>query len=207
MVAFVEAVIKENDQVRKYFDDALRDAKEKHLQTNAYGQDDRVFKFFFTIGFAGELATRYGITGWPASEALTAAITEFKRWIEHKGGYGNQEEKMMLHALRCLFQKHQYSRFLPINEYNDTDESKTMHELIGYRKSTRDSTTFYAYPERLREALKRELTADIDDVLKLADGLGMLERTDDKHFTKVVRIKNKNVRMVVFNNKILTDES
>jgi hypothetical protein len=61
MVAFVEAFIKETDQVRKYFDAALRDSKEKHLPKHAGGQDDRVFKFFFTIGFAGELATRYGI--------------------------------------------------------------------------------------------------------------------------------------------------
>jgi putative DNA primase/helicase len=67
MTAFVENVIKEMDSVRKYFDDALREAKEKHLPSEANGQDDRVFKFFFTIGFAGELATRYGITGWSAS--------------------------------------------------------------------------------------------------------------------------------------------
>jgi prophage antirepressor-like protein len=56
MRAFVENVIKETDSIQKYFDDALREAKEKHLPGGASGQDDRVFKIFFTIGFAGELA-------------------------------------------------------------------------------------------------------------------------------------------------------
>jgi hypothetical protein len=103
MTAFVENVIKETDSLRKYFDKALRDSKEKHLPSYANGQDDRVFKFFFTIGFAGELASRYGITGWPAGEALTAAVDEFNRRIEHKGGIGNQEEKMMLEQIKHFF--------------------------------------------------------------------------------------------------------
>jgi hypothetical protein len=111
----------------------------------------------------------------------------------------------MLHALRCFFQKHQYSRFLPLNEYNDVQE-RTVNEAIGYRKDTDNGTVFYAYPERFRDALKREITADIDDVLKLACWLKMLERTDNTHFTKMVRIKNGNVRMLVFNSKVLADE-
>ncbi|MDR3187262.1 MAG: DUF927 domain-containing protein, partial [Holosporaceae bacterium] len=205
MIAFVKNVIREMDLVRKYFDDALRDSKEKHLLCSANGQDDRVFKFFYTIGFAGELATRYGITGWPAGEALAAAMNEFGRWIAHKGGFGNQEEKQMLHALRCFFQKHQYSRFLLIDKYNEVAE-KTLNEAIGYRKNTDAGTIFYAYPERLKDALKREIVADIDDVLKLTAMLGMLERTDKKHLTKMVRIKNKEVRMLVFNGKVLADE-
>jgi hypothetical protein len=112
---------------------------------------------------------------------------------------------MLLYSLRCFFQKHQYSRFLLIDQYNEV-EQKNANEAIGYRKDTDGGIVFYAYPERLKDALKQEITADIDDVLRLTAGLGILERTDNKHFTKMVRIKNRNVRMLVFNSKILADE-
>jgi uncharacterized protein (DUF927 family) len=112
--AFVENAIKELDLLPKYFKDALRETKEKHLPSEAYGQDDRVFKFFFTLGFAGELATRYGISGWPVGAALTAAIDEFGHWIAHKGGYGNQEEKRMLEQVKHFFATYSQSKFQQI---------------------------------------------------------------------------------------------
>jgi uncharacterized protein (DUF927 family) len=202
---YVKFLIKNQEKIKDDFNDMLESEKSKVLPTHADGQDNRVFDFFFTVGFAGELATKYGLTGWDTGEAVSVATDIFHGWIEKKGGFGNQEEKMLLNALRCFFQKYQYSRFLLITEYNDVEE-KTLNEVIGYRKNTQDGTVFYAYPERLKDALKREITADINDVLKLAGDLGMLKRTDNKHFTKMARIKNKAIRMLIFNSKILADE-
>jgi uncharacterized protein (DUF927 family) len=96
--AFVQALLKEQN-LKKSFDAALLEAKEKHLPAGADGQDYRVFDIFFTFGFAGELATCHGITGWPVGEALAAALKCFNDWLEDKGGIGNQEEKQMLAQL------------------------------------------------------------------------------------------------------------
>jgi hypothetical protein len=108
--------------------------------------------------------------------------------------------------LRCFFQKYQYSRFLPINNYDEADENKSMNEFTGYRKSSDKGTTFYAYPERLKESLEKEIGWDVRETLKIADDLGILERTARGHFSKMTRIKNKNIRMIVFNHNILADE-
>jgi putative DNA primase/helicase len=206
MKAFVEALIVEGKQIDNLFRVALEESQAKHLPVNAIGQDFRVFGIFFTIGFAGEFATKRGITGWPAGESLETAVAEFTRWLQRKGGAGNQEEKKQLELLRCFFQKHQHSKFLSINEYDDVTDSKIVNESIGYKKETSMGTIFYAYPERFREAIKREIPANVDDLLKMAADLNILERKDKNHLTKIVRFKTKVTRMLVFNSRVLADD-
>jgi putative DNA primase/helicase len=203
---YVGSIMKDKQNIIRDFEDSLELTKKEALPPNADGQDNRVFDLFFAVGFAGELAAQYGITEWPRGETIRHSMLFFKEWIARKGGYGNQEEKKLLYSLRCFFQKHQCSRFLQLNQYNEL-EQKIANEAIGYRKDVDDSMVFYAYPERLKDALKREIAADIDDILKLADGLGILKRDDgDDHFTKVVRVGKKSKRMLVFNSKVLADE-
>jgi putative DNA primase/helicase len=203
---YIKLLMENQEKIIDDFNDALEAQKTATLPSHADGQDNRVFDFFFTVGFAGELATKHGLTGWPSGEAASAAMTLFKQWIAHKGGFGNQEEKMLLYALRCFFQKNQYSRFVAINEYNDADENKTIQEFIGYRKNTPSGVVFYAYPERLKEAMRKEIVADFQEILKLADAMGILERTDKRNMTKLVRLKSKLIRLLAFNDRVLADE-
>jgi putative DNA primase/helicase len=202
---YIQLLMRNQEKIIDDFNAGLEEKKAEVIPPHADGQDNRVFDFFFTVGFTGELATQYGLTGWRAGEASDTAIAIFQNWVAAKGGFGNQEEKMLLYKLRCFFQKYQYSRFLPINAYDETDE-KTINETIGYRKNTDKGMIFYAYPERFKEALEKEIGRDVRETLKIADDLGMLERTDNRHFTKMVRIKNKTIRMMVFNHNVLADE-
>ncbi|MDR2794968.1 MAG: DUF927 domain-containing protein [Holosporaceae bacterium] len=203
---YIKLLMRNQEEIIDDFNNALEAQKTATLPSHADGQDNRVFDFFFTVGFAGELATKYGLTGWPEGEAASTAMAFFNGWIAHKGGFGNQEEKMLLYSLRCFFQKNQYSSFVAINEYNDADESKTVQEFIGYRKNTPSGVVFYANPERLKEAMRKEITVSFQEILRLADAIGILERTDNKHFSKMVRIKNRSIRMLAFNDKVLADE-
>ncbi|MTD33444.1 hypothetical protein [Paludibacterium denitrificans] len=41
----------------------------------------RVAARFALVAFAGELATRYGVTGWQAGEAFRAARRCFREWL------------------------------------------------------------------------------------------------------------------------------
>ncbi|MDR3187120.1 MAG: DUF927 domain-containing protein [Holosporaceae bacterium] len=206
LLEHIKMIMKNQEKIRDDFNEALEVKKSEILPAHADGQDHRVFDFFFTIGFAGKLATEYGLTGWNSGEASDTAIVIFQDWVAAKGGFGNQEEKMLLYKLRCFFQKYQYSRFLPLNNYDEADETKSVNEFIGYRKNTDAGVTFYAYPERLKDALEKEIGRDVREALKIADDLGILERTARGHFSKMMRIKNKTIRMVVFNHNVLADE-
>jgi putative DNA primase/helicase len=203
---YIRLLLQNQKKIIDDFNDGLEEKKAEVIPSHADGQDNRVFDFFFTIGFAGELATEYGLTGWRAGEALDTAIAIFKDWVAAKGGFGNQEEKILLYKLRCFFQKYQYSRFLPINNYDEADETKSLNEFIGYRKNTDFGVTFYAYPERFKDAVQKEINTDFGEIIKLADELKILERADHRNLAKLVRIKNKVIRMLVFNSKVLADE-
>jgi putative DNA primase/helicase len=205
MVAFVENVIRETDSVHKYFEDALRDSKEKHLPGGASGQDDRVFKIFFTIGFAGELATRYGVTGWPAGEALTAAIDEFGRWISHKGGFGNQEEKQMLEQIRYFFSTYAQSKFQKIVR-GKTFECSNISERAGFTetRTNADGSTedlFYVFPEYFKNVIAKGLSLKIVSKLLIDQGI-METKQAGERTTTVISIDGKLCRMYVINSKI-----
>jgi uncharacterized protein (DUF927 family) len=216
MVAFVENVIKETDSLHKHFNNALRVTKEKHLPCNANGQDDRVFKFFFTIGFAGELATRYGITGWPVGEALTAVIEEFDRWIAHKGGFGNQEEKQILEQIKYFFATYSQSKFQKIVNGKTLDCSY-ISERAGFietHHNTNGSTEdiFYVFPEYFKNVIAKGLS--MKTVCKLLSDLKIMEVTKadnrsttatkqkENRSTTVIKTDGKTYRMYVINSRI-----
>jgi putative DNA primase/helicase len=205
MTAFVESVIRETESVRKYFDTGLRESKERHLPREADGQDDRVFKFFFTIGFAGELATRYGITVWPAGEALAAAIGEFRRWISNKGGYGNQEEKQMLEQIKHFFATYSQSKFQKIVN-GRTFEAAYLGERAGFteaRTNTDGSTedVYYVFPEYFKNVIARGLS--LRTVNRLLIDLGIMEATQaGGKASTVLQINGKLYRMYVINSRI-----
>jgi putative DNA primase/helicase len=48
------------------------------------GQVERVAKRFAAIGLAGEIATRFGLTGWPQHEAFQAAELVFHEWHDRR---------------------------------------------------------------------------------------------------------------------------
>ena len=203
---YIRLLMKNQEKIIDDFNDSLEEKKAEVIPSHADGQDNRVFDFFFTVGFASELATEYGLVGWREGEALAVAIAIFKDWVTAKGGFGNQEEKMLLYKLRCFFQKYQYSRFLPINNHDEADETKSVNEFIGYRKNMDAGVTFYANPERFKDAVQKEINADFGEIIKLADELKILERADNRNLAKLVRIKNKVTHMLVFNSKALADE-
>jgi hypothetical protein len=49
------------------------------------GQEKRAAARFALIALAGELATEYGITGWPEGAAIEAAAAGFEAWRAERG--------------------------------------------------------------------------------------------------------------------------
>jgi hypothetical protein len=55
------------------------------------------------VGFAGELATKYGITGWNTGDAYEAALRCFHSRLENKGGVGDPEDKKIMEHVKSFF--------------------------------------------------------------------------------------------------------
>lgn len=74
------------------------------------GQDKRAAARFALLALAGELATEYGITGWPEGEATNAAAEAFKEWRALRGT-GNDEQRQIVNRVADFIERHGDSRF------------------------------------------------------------------------------------------------
>jgi putative DNA primase/helicase len=102
------------ERVRNAIDDFVR----RNVDTAAAGQIERAAKRFGLIAAAGELATVFGITGWPPGVATAAAEIAFKRWTEVRGGDGKQpaEDRAAIRQVTTIIVNYGESRFDEVDE-------------------------------------------------------------------------------------------
>ena len=103
------------------------------IPKDASGQVERVGARFALVGAAGELATAAGLTGWPAGESETAAVTCFNAWLTARGGAGNGEVVAMLRAVRRFLETHGEGRFAMWHRSADDHAPKTL-QRAGLRR-------------------------------------------------------------------------
>ena len=87
-VAFLERLVRERDRVAPEANGFLRKFLETHVEERAAGEVSRAARRFALVAFAGEYASSLGITGWPEGEAMRAAVTCFKSWLDQRGSMG-----------------------------------------------------------------------------------------------------------------------
>jgi hypothetical protein len=83
------------------------------------------------VAAAGELATRYGLTGWDEGEARKAALACFVSWYDLFGGSGSREERLFLDQVRDFFERNGSSRFESISQQND----RVIHNRAGFYRT------------------------------------------------------------------------
>jgi putative DNA primase/helicase len=113
---------------------------EQHLPAGADGQVRSVAARFALIGAAGELATVYGVTGWPEGEALRAAGACFRRWLIARGGAGAAEDMRAVEAVRAFIALHGNSRFEAVGMEEVWDsvlkrKEETGEEVVDERRT------------------------------------------------------------------------
>lgn len=117
--------------------DELRKAQKlfeaQHLSEDASGQARRVADRFALVAMGGELATKWGLTGWESGAALAAAGTCFQAWLAGRGGEGNQEEANMLNQVREFFERHGDGAFDLWHRIGD-DRSPRTTDAAGVRR-------------------------------------------------------------------------
>lgn len=147
--AFIEQVLKHREMLRESLFDARQKFEKATLSSAASGQAQRVAARFALAGAAGELASDWGITGWPPGEAMQAAMTCFKAWLQAFGGEGNKEERAMIEQVRHFLELHGEGRFADIDRsiVDDNHAPKTLNKAGFRQKNHEGNLEFFAYPE------------------------------------------------------------
>lgn len=181
----------------------IRDAFVKEvLQEPASGQARRVAGRFGLVAVAGELATRYGITGWKEGAAAEAVAQCFNAWLEARGGPGSIEPKAILSQVRFFFEQHGESRF---SSFKEEPDRVTMHRA-GFKKldDTGNKLEFFVLPETFKNEVCKGL--DARGVARLLVEKGWLVPGSDGKSTRVERLPGVGrLRCYRFTSKVLGD--
>jgi uncharacterized protein (DUF927 family) len=117
------------------------------------GQVTRVARRFALVACAGELATRYGLTGWAAGEATSAAKACFEAWLDGFGGAGNAETRAMLSQVKAFFEAHGSSRFQ--NRLAAIDDTRGVSNQAGFYEDRHGKRRYFVLPETYKNEICR----------------------------------------------------
>ncbi len=117
---------------------------------DAEGQAKRAAGRFAMLALAGEVASEYGITGWPEGAAIEAAAVGFKAWQSTRG-HGNDERRQILEQVSGFIARHGDSRFSDAAQAN-SDDAMRINRAGWWRD---DGERIYMFnAEGMREAVK-----------------------------------------------------
>ena len=198
--AFIAEAVKHLGKLPGMVKEAQRSFIEEHLSDDASGQAHRAALRFGLVGAAGELATKWGITGWQSGEAMNAAEICFKAWLSQRGGAGNQETAAMLSQVRQFFELHGDARFTDWERATDDHAPKTINRA-GFRKyrnaDDENGQPIYGAGERVKETefyvlpevFRSEICRGFDDkaVARLLADRGFLVK-EGKSYTRKERL-------------------
>jgi len=134
------------------------------------GQDRRAAARFALLALAGELATEYGLTGWPEGAAIEAAAACFAAWRAARGK-GNDERRKILDQVAAFVERHGDSRFSDADASNEAADRTRIVNRAGWWRDSTAERTYLFHAAGMREAVsgfdfKRAL-----DVLEQAGAL------------------------------------
>jgi len=130
------------------------------------GQDKRAAARFALIGLAGELATDYGVTGWPVGAAGEAAAHGFKIWQSMRGK-GNDERRQILQRVSGFIERHGDGRFSNADTNNDVQ----IRDRAGWWRDINGRREYLFTADGMREATKGIDFKRALDVLQEAEAL------------------------------------
>lgn len=175
--AFVAKLVRFQEEIPELVRDAQKKFEAACLNEAAHGQARRVAGRFALVGAAGELATKWGITGWQPGEAINAARVCFDAWLARRGGQGNQEEKSMLRQVREFLRRKGESAFSDWDRpSNDTSaHAPGTPDRAGYRRTCpdgdgNDTQEFFIFNEAWRGVICKGFDAGAVGRLLVAKG-------------------------------------
>ncbi|AEP12064.1 protein of unknown function (DUF927) [Chloracidobacterium thermophilum B] len=133
-------------------------------------QASRVLTSMALVALAGELATRYGITGWQRGTAFDAARYCYRLWARRRAAGTDFEQVDILRRMRDFIDKYGDSKF------SECTKDVVVHDRAGYYRDTDDGREYLFTPEGFKDAVRgfdfklaRKTLADLN-VLKTSGG-------------------------------------
>ncbi len=169
--AFLEKLSRDHDQS---FSAALDAIKAQPGLQGVGSQAARAAARFAVLALAGELATTYGVTGWPKGAAIEAAVVGFAAWQSLRGGdTGNSERGQIAERINGFLERHGDSRFTDADTL-DEQRALLVRDRAGWWRNTHDGGRVYLLTsEGMREALKGfDFNRALDDMQEL----GLIEK-------------------------------
>ena len=133
---------------------------------------------FAHVAAAGELATKFGITGWKRDEAARSAAACFRAWLDERGGAGSAERAAALDQVTGFIQTHGAARF----EEMDGSTRIPVRDRAGYKSSNE----YLIFPKAFREEICVGLNARY--VAGVLEEEGMLVRDSGGKYTHARRL-------------------
>jgi putative DNA primase/helicase len=152
------------------------------------GQDKRAAARFALIGLAGELATDYGVTGWPVGAAGEAAAHGFKLWQSMRGK-GNDERRQILQRVSGFIERHGDGRFSDADTTNDVQ----IRDRAGWWRDTSGGREYLFTTDGMREATKGIDFKRALDVLQEAKALPTPGANGER--ARFIRIAGRGVKL------------
>ncbi len=152
------------------------------------GQDKRAAGRFALLALAGEVATEYGITGWPEGEAIKAASECFKLWRASRGK-GNDERRQILDKVSGFIERHGDGRFSDADANNESQ----LRDRAGWWRDSSDGREYLFTTDGMREALKGFDFKRALDVLQEAGALSVPGANGER--AKFYRIAGRGVKL------------
>jgi putative DNA primase/helicase len=197
--AFLQELVEDPEGVREKVRELMDLWIEKDCPKDAQGQVWRGARRFALFAAAGELATRFGISGWPEGEAFAASAAGFRDWHDQRGGSEPAEVLRGITQVRAFIARHGSSRFAKAGELDDT-----VRDRAGFWRDDPQGRSYLFYPDAFGEAC-----AGLDKgiVARALADRGMLEPGSDK-LSKAVRLPRtkKPQRFYVVTSKLLDEE-
>ncbi|MGQ0443621.1 MAG: DUF927 domain-containing protein [Beijerinckiaceae bacterium] len=166
----------------------------------AEGQEKRAAARFAVVALAGELATEYGVTGWPEGAAIAAAAELFKGWRAQRGK-GNDERRQILERVSDFIERYGDGRFADASGDSDV----IIRDRAGWWRSIVGGGREYLFTAGgMREALKG---FDFTPALNVLEAAGALPPADAKgRRTRFFRIDGEGWRLYPINPEKLGGE-
>lgn len=152
--AFLERLAKEDSDLGEWLA-AIRARAE--LSSKGEGQEQRVAGRFSVLALAGELASFYGVTGWPKGEAIRAAAAGLEAWRSSRTDQSgkNTEQGQIVQALTDFIDKHGDSRFSDADADSDAFQRQPIiHNRAGFWRNADAGRVYLFNSNGLREALQ-----------------------------------------------------
>lgn len=138
---FLENITLNRDQASKFVKETMSKIISDVSSDGMDGQVIRVLERFALVAAAGELASSYGLTQWPAGTAVKACSVLFSKWQEDRGNLGKREDQLIIDQVTHFFELNGSARFMDVN----MPETKIIQHA-GYRKKTESGWEFRVFP-------------------------------------------------------------